>query len=99
MSGSCVVDAGAVRQFGGVARQAFREISGEGDGVTAVADLLPQSRIASAWCESLCTTADLMRHSAEWFGWLADYVEHVVVGYLTADLASAQALDRAGARA
>jgi hypothetical protein len=98
MSDSCVVDVDAVRRFSAVARRALQEV---GDGVETaqevlalVADLVPHSALASAWCESADTAADLVRRSADWFGRLAEHTEFAVEAYLAADRDQARALLR-----
>ncbi|MCX4097212.1 hypothetical protein [Nocardia sp. alder85J] len=109
ISGSCdagaaiaaaaaAADVEAIRRFGGVARRAFREMDGAAEAArevrALVADLVPHSPLAAAWCESAEAAADLVRRSAAWFARLADHTDVAVEGYAAADHRQATALFR-----
>ncbi len=91
MSNSCVVDADAMRRFAYVARQAFRELD-DAAGATLgtvglLAELVPHSAVAHAWCESVCAAATLVQRNADRFGRLAEHTDCAVGAYLESDLA------------
>ncbi len=91
MSDSCVVDTDAVRRFGHLARQAHREIDGARGAAVAtaglIAELVPHSITVSAWCETARTAADLVQHSADRFGRLAERTDRAITAFVEADFA------------
>src|SRR5438128_2004702 len=96
MTGSCVVDADAVRRFGAVAQQAFRELdvaAGAVAGTAALlADLVPHSATVPQWCETACTAANLAQCSADCFGKLAEHAGFAVTGCVELDFGAANVL-------
>ncbi|MBF6327400.1 hypothetical protein [Nocardia transvalensis] len=93
-----MIDTAAVRQFGSVARQAFRELDTAAgatvEGIAAVAELIPDSATVPVWCETACALANFVQHSGDWFDGLAEYAESAVTACLRSDRAAADSLGR-----
>jgi hypothetical protein len=83
----------AVRRFGAVARQAFREIDGASGAALGIiglfAELVPHSAAVHAWGESASTASELVQRSADRFGRLAEHTDWALSAYVEADLAHA----------
>ncbi|MGV9678017.1 hypothetical protein ACWDSJ_22305 [Nocardia sp. NPDC003482] len=102
MRNRCILDAEAVIRFGCVARQAFQDLDGAAErtveSLARVAESIPCSAMIPAWCETACTLANLVQHSADHFGRVAEHTDRTADAVTQFDRAVAAELDETAVR-